>query len=281
MNQPPQHGRPSGRPSAKRAAWLRPIGVAEGTWAYTQQRSIADHYSDFVDATPLCELDQQFLVECFPRPNPAVGRPTPLILDLGCGDGRSLLSLMRRGYRGLGVDLSEPMLQAFSAKEVGEKSQGKAWKLRCNLVELDGLADDSVDHAICMFSTLGMVHGGQHRQAVLRHARRVVRKNGTLVLHVHHRWSQWNEPGGKRKLWASFLRSRWSRDHDFGDQVYAYRGLERMFLHRFSRREVVRLLESSGWVTDSVRAISLDGRQFIPTRWWNLFRVGGFMLTGK
>ncbi len=294
MNQPPKPAPPDDHAIPRRPDWLRPSGVAEGTWAYTQQRSIADHYADFVEGTPLCHLDQQFIRDTFPPLHPATnstvsaasagdsGAPAgedskipaakirrPLILDLGCGNGRSLIPLARRGYRTLGVDLSQPMLEAYA---------GDAWKLRCNLVDLQCLADASVDHVICMFSTLGMIHGAANRGRVLRHARRLVRPSGTLVLHVHNRASGWTEPGGRRKLLASWFRSLRDPEHDFGDEVYRYRGLEKMYLHRFSRREITASVNRAGWRIRCVKAISLDGTGLVDWKAWQPHRAGGFLI---
>ena len=46
---------------------------------------------------------------------------------------------------------------------------------RANLVELDGVRDKSLDGAICLFSTLGMIRGRKNRRRVLDHAQRILR----------------------------------------------------------------------------------------------------------
>lgn len=42
-------------------------------------------------------------------------RPGSLILDLGCGSGRDLLHFSRRGFRAIGIDYSQNLLQLASA----------------------------------------------------------------------------------------------------------------------------------------------------------------------
>ncbi len=101
MSQPPRStGDGTGPP-----AWRRPRGVASGTWEYVNQRSIADRYDQFVADTPLCDLDQSILQELFPRTE-----QQEIVLDLGCGSGRTAIPLAKRGYRLIGVDLSQAML---------------------------------------------------------------------------------------------------------------------------------------------------------------------------
>jgi SAM-dependent methyltransferase len=132
--------------------------------------------------------------------------------------------------------------------------------LRSNLVELDCLADSIADHGICLFSTLGMIQGSENRQAFLRHVARIIRPGGQFVVHVHNRWAALREPRGIRTLTLNWLRSLGSGDHiEFGDQTYSYRGLDSMFMHRFSGRELANLLRRGGWRIDHLHPISLDG----------------------
>ena len=270
MSQPPANQRPP--------EWRRPPGVAPGTWQYVNQRSIADHYDDFVADTPLCELDNRIIHQTFPafannatdaqRANP------PTVLDLGCGTGRTAIPLSKLGYEVIGVDLSRPMLDQLIAKTREQKS-ANIQAVQANLVCLDCFADNSVDHAVCMFSTLGMIQSRTNRRAMLRHASRIVRPGGTLVAHVHHRWAGLHERGGWAKLVSSFFKSLLNRGYEFGDATYEYRGVEKMFMHRFSRRELLQDFGQSGWDVESIQNVSLDGASITKS----LFRAGGFMIT--
>lgn len=205
-----------------------------------------------------------------------------MVLDLGCGPGRASLPLARLGYDVVAIDLSTPMLRVTVAKSAATATPGRIFPLRANLVELDGLADDSADHAVCLFSTLGMIQGRQHRQAMLRHVARILRApsqthpaRGRMLLHVHNRWSALLEPGGWRRLATSWCRARGQADWEFGDWIYAYRGLDRMFIHRFSRREILSDLVACGWQIETVRPIAVDG-----TRIDQSTRLpGGYLIT--
>lgn len=275
MSQPPANQPPPD--------WRRPRGVAPGTWAYVNQRSIADRYDDFVADTPLCQLDDQIIRQAFPgfpkEPNGQTADVVEAILDLGCGTGRTAIPLAERGYDVIGVDLSHTMLSRMLAKTEGldERSRNRIQAVQANLVQLECFADNSIDHAVCMFSTLGMIAGRSNRQTMLRHVTRIVRPGGKFVLHVHNRWAALQESGGTAKLFRSWCRSLLDRDHELGDAVYAYRGLEKMFMHRFSRRELVKDLEDCGWGIDEVNLVSLDGATMVQsTR-----NAGGFIVVAK
>lgn len=255
MSQPPP-SRPDGDDarldvSAAPPRWRRPRGVSAGTWQYVNERSIADRYDQFVADTPLCELDSTLLQEVFP----VTDRDTTII-DLGCGSGRTAVPLADRGYTIVGVDLSLRMLAVMMGKAI---THGRILPIRCNLVDLDCLRDQSVDHAICMFSTLGMIQGSAHRQSFLQHVSRIVRPGGRFVVHVHNRWAALHEPRGIQSLVASWLRSVRDHDIDFGDAIYQYRGLENMFMHRFSKQELVNQLTGTGWTIERLLKVSLDG----------------------
>jgi SAM-dependent methyltransferase len=275
MNQPPQN-QSSGRLPPQ---WRRPVGVAEGTWHYVNQRSIADHYDDFVADTPLCTLDQKIVQATFPGRLDDSGQS---IVDLGCGTGRTVLPLSRRGYHLLAVDLSEAMLQRLVTKRDAQNvangdvanGSGTVQPMRANLVQLQCIAENSLDHAVCLFSTLGMVAGRRNRETVLQHVSRIVRPGGRFVLHVHHRYSAVHEPGGLRKLSQSWWNSITRSDADFGDSVYQYRGLDEMFMHRFSRRELKAILTSTHWQIDELYFVSLDGASVTKS----LFSAGGFIV---
>jgi ubiquinone/menaquinone biosynthesis C-methylase UbiE len=238
--------------------WRRPRGVAPGTWEYVHQRSIADHYDAFVADTPLCGLDQQILQESLPGPN----RPrSEVVIDLGCGSGRTALPLAERGYDVIGVDLSRAMLEIMNDKFGAGCTAGTIFPVQANLVELGCFAEQSVDHAVCLFSTMGMIHGRSNRRSMLNTLFKLVRPGGAFILHVHHRWAALREHQGIRQLARSWWNAIQDRNSEFGDCTYAYRGLQSMFMHRFSKRELKQDLRATGWTIGRIDPISIDGSQ--------------------
>ncbi len=244
---------PSKPPS--RPTWQLPSGVPRGLWDYSQAAYIADDYDEYFEWNSLFEFDEAVLQASFPPPG--------VVADLGCGTGRALVPLVTGGLTGVAVDLSEHMLRI-----VQQKADIAGLEIEClqaNLVELDCLRDQSVDYAMCMFSTLGMIQGRQNRQQMLRHVVRILKPGGRFVLHIHNFWYNLFDPGGPWWVLSSLARAAVSRQFELGDKVFPYRGIPNMFLHVFRRGEIVRDLRRAGFQIAEV--IPLDTARRHRLRW--------------
>lgn len=253
-----------------RPDWQLPPGVGRGLWDYSRSRSIAEDYDDYFAFNSLFDFDEQVLLDYL--------QPPGLVADLGCGTGRALEPLIEAGHRGLAIDLSQPMLEV-----VHEKFQGEAGQpiqcLRANLVQLDALRDASVDHAICMFSTLGMIRGRENRQQALMHVRRILKPGGRFVFHVHNYWYNLRDPGGPGWVAKNLLTAPFSKSIEVGDKWFPYRGLTNMYLHVFRWRELAVDLRQAK--LEIVKQIRLDTARRHPLKWPWLFpaiRTNGWIV---
>jgi ubiquinone/menaquinone biosynthesis C-methylase UbiE len=246
-----------------RPQWQLPLGVTRGLWEYAHSDIIADDYDAYFAENKLFDFDEQVLSRHFTKRGAWVA-------DLGCGTGRALVPLVRRGFRGLAVDLSERMLQV-----VRRKAESESLPIQCvlaNLVELDCLADDSIDYSMCLFSTLGMIRGWQNRQRVLDHVQRILRPGGVFVLHVHNFWYNLYDPGGPWWVISNYLRAAVRRDVEPGDKFFPYCGVNNMFLHVFTHGELRRAVRRAGFAIREM--IPLDPRRVRALRWpWLLGRL--------
>jgi len=273
-NQPPPNDRSNTdalRPTATDAPphWQLPPGVSRGLWDYAHSEAVATDYDNYFIENQLFEFDEQVLARYLVPPG--------LVADLGCGTARALMPLTRRGYRGLAIDISDHMLEVVREKATQENLPIEC--LNANLVQLDPVDDDSVDHAMCMFSTLGMIRGQEHRQQALTHVRRILRPGGRFVLHVHNFWFNLFDPGGPWWVFRSLFRSRWQRDFERGDKFFDYRGVPKMFLHVFTRGELRRDLRRAGFRI--VRWIPLHHTRQRELRhaWWcGRLRANGWII---
>ena len=258
---------------ARPPQWQLPPGVAPGTWDYVHSPTIAASYGAFLAASGIEPIDWEIVRSALPPPAPQRGT---VVADFGCGSGRTLLPLAAAGYAALGIDLSQAMLEALAAEA---RQQGlPVALLRANLVQLQCLADASVDHGVCLFSTLGMIQGRLHRRGVLRHMARIVRPGGRLILHVHNRWAALADPGGPAWLASSYWRSIRRAHCDPGDRVYAYRGLADMFLHSYSRRELLADLRSARLRVVALHPLNRRADAPLPAaRWLPMLRAGGYI----
>ena len=240
----------------------RPPGVTRGLWQYVHDRQIAEDYDDFFACNRLFEFDVQVLARYI--------HGDGLVVDFGCGTGRSLLPLLRRGLRGLGIDLSQRMLQIAA-----EKAREENLPLECihaNLVELDFLADDTADFALCMFSTLGMIEGRDNRRRLLDHVRRILKPDGPFIVHVHNYWFNLTKRDEAWWVAKDLAKALFCRGHERGDKSFIYRGIRDMYLHVYTRRELIGVLREAGFLP--IEVIPLHRLRDRPLRWpWLLGAV--------
>jgi SAM-dependent methyltransferase len=206
-------------------------------WQYVQADHIAEQYDDHFALNRLFEFDEQILARHFSRPG--------LVVDFGSGTGRALVGLARRGFRGLAVDLSPAMLRIVAEKARTENLP--IHLLQANLVQLDCIRSRSADYGICLFSTLGMIRRRENRHRLLAHARRILKPGGLFVLHVHNLWYNLFDPAGRRWLLRHLPTALLDRRLELGDKFFHYRAIPQMFLHTFTRRELLRALARAGF----------------------------------
>jgi ubiquinone/menaquinone biosynthesis C-methylase UbiE len=216
--------------------WKLPPGVDRGLWDYLHNEAMVRAYDESLAGTSLLQADLGFCEHHFQTP----GR----LIDLGCGTGRLLVHFARKGFDCIGVDLSEAMLTIATENA---KLEGLSISLlKANLVELDAIADASFDYAACLFSSLGMIRGADNRQRFLGHVARILKPEGTFVLHVHNRWFRFGRGLGKK-------------GNERGDRVMpqAHGGAE-LTLHHFTRREATEALRAVYFDAFAVQPVGLD-----------------------
>jgi SAM-dependent methyltransferase len=252
--------------------WRLPPGVTRDLWDYVHSPALAQGYDAGLLGSGLAEADVAFVAEHCPQP----GR----LLDLGCGTGRLLIPFARRGYWVLGVDLSEEMLKVARAKAAAEGVAVQV--LKGNLVELDALTDQSFDYAACLFSTLGMVAPALARRRVVGHAYRLLRSGGRFMFHVHNRWWNVRDPGGRRWLVADTFRKLLRRPNAGDRTMPPHQGLAGLTLHHFTRREAIGLLAEAGFEVVEVRPVGLGpGGKLAWPHLLPTLRAAGYLLAAR
>ncbi|MBM3213461.1 class I SAM-dependent methyltransferase [Candidatus Poribacteria bacterium] len=82
------------------------------------------------------------------------------VLDVGCGAGRHAMLLAEYGYRVVGVDASEPLIQAAAHSR---KPDGPCYAL----ADMRALPfDGAFDVAICMFASFGLLDDSGNQRAL-------------------------------------------------------------------------------------------------------------------
>jgi len=220
--------------------WQLPTGVDRGLWDYLHSSEMVGGYDNQMAASPMARADIAFCERHFPTP----GR----LIDLGCGTGRLCAHFAARGYDCVGVDLSEEMLKAASARCPGMRF------VKANLVDFDPSTEfvEPFDYAACLFSTWGMIRGVENRRKMLANVQRLLKPGGKFVVHVHNRW---------------FAGLGWKRFRS-GDLTMpqAYGGAP-LTLHHFSRSEAIRALHSSGFRVTDVTPIGVSDEVRLTYPW--------------
>lgn len=256
------------RESRRPADWELPVGVDRALWDYLNNDSVAYDYDTYFSEHNLLRLDREFLDRHFVRP----GR----LLDLGCGTARLTIHFARRGFDAIGVDLSEKMLAV--ARQKFQQEGLPAVLVKANICALDCFASESVDYAISMFSTLGMVIGSEERQQAIRSTHRLLRPGGLFGLHLHNWWYNLSDPQGRRWLLRDAMKRLLGRP-GAGDKVMeSYRGIPGLRLHVFTAREVLREMSRGGFTLREAYPLcpSRSGR-WAGAPWLANFRSNGWL----
>lgn len=267
-----------------RPSWQLPPGVSKGAWDYVTQAHIASEYDAFHEGHPLLQLDRQLVREVADQIASQCGDEAPIAMDLGCGTGRTLLPLVERGWRTIGVDLSHAMLSCAFSKYAEQRSEQPAAMVlvHSNMAQLDFLRDRSLHLATCLYSSIGMVQGRAHRRRVFEQVARALRPEGRFLVHVHNRGIWTRDPGGLLRMVRDRLRSMSDPVWEYGDRVYAYRGLPSMYLHIYSARELRCDLQRAGLRIERFLPLNITSSGSLRFPWWlRAFRAGGFFAIAK
>ncbi len=157
------------------------------------------------------------------------------VLEIGCGEGGVLKASLERGYRGTGVELSEPRYehaQSFLQQELGE---GKIKLVRQDIhqVQADDPALGGPFDLIILKDVIEHIH---HKPQLLHRLKDFLKPDGIIFFG----FPPWQMPfGGHQQICSSKVLSVWPWCHLL--PRFLYRGLLRLF--REPEAKIADLLE--------------------------------------
>ena len=153
------------------------------------------------------------------------------LVDIGCGNGRHLLLSGKIFRKAIGIDISIALLKIVK-KRIFENKIDNVFLVHSDFVNLP-LKSNSAD-AVLFIASLHNVKGRENRVKALCEVRRILKKDGKVLISV---WSRWQDRYRKMffKKWFTSIGK-----NEFGDIDIFWRqnGLNiPRFYHLYSKKE--------------------------------------------
>ncbi|MBN2713299.1 MAG: class I SAM-dependent methyltransferase [Planctomycetes bacterium] len=203
---------------------------------YVNNREIAYGYDTTFAGHPLFELDCRYIERHL--------KTGGTILDLGCGTGRHLVYFGKLGHKVCGVDLSPHMLDEASANCLANNVDASLVLGDMISPPLNGERFDAV---LMMFSTFGLIRGVENRQKLLENTKKLLKKDGRLIFHVHNRNFGASAVMEKYRQLRDGIKS-YLGECEPGDMIMKnYRNIQDLYCHFFTMDEVREILHNCGY----------------------------------
>jgi tRNA (uracil-5-)-methyltransferase TRM9 len=181
-------------------------------------------------------------------------KETDVVADLGCGNGRHLISCAEQCSSAFGVDLSIKMLNIVRQK-LHTKSIRNVSLVHADVVELP-IANNMLDAAL-FIASLHNIQRKEHRHAALQEVMRILKPQGTALISV---WSRWQDTYYKHFLKQFIVRTR-----DFGDIDVYWRkhnlSVPR-FYHLYGKGEFFQELQDAGFRIERLLSVKIHSKRF-------------------
>ncbi len=106
------------------------------------------------------------------------------VLALGCGGGREVFAIKKKGFDILGIDISERLIE--SARVYAKQNKIDIEFYTKDIMELEFLKPKSFDYVIMFKSVIGNI---KERVRLLRKIKKVMKPEGILIFTTYYRYS--------------------------------------------------------------------------------------------
>ncbi|MFL5731635.1 MAG: class I SAM-dependent methyltransferase [Chloroflexia bacterium] len=104
------------------------------------------------------------------------------VLELGCGTGRVLVALAGAGFRVVGVDRSEGMLEVCAARAEANGAREQVRLVQADMRDLGDVPDGAFNMAFCALNTFAYLRTTDDQMAMLRAACELLVGHGILIV---------------------------------------------------------------------------------------------------
>ena len=177
-----------------------------------------------------------------------------IVADIGCGNGRHLITCAIKCRKVIGIDISQNFLNIVKKKLLDEKINNVSL-IHANMVKIP-IKENSIDSVICIAS-IHNVKGRFQRIQAFKEIFRILRENGKALISV---WSRWQD-----KYRIYFLKKLFTDKGEFGDINIYWRqnnfNIPR-FYHLYSKREFLKDLTAANFVIEEIMNVKLHSTYF-------------------
>lgn len=193
------------------------------------------------------------------------------VLDLGCGTGRHLVNLGNTTDI-TGIDISPKMIEI--ANEALKKNKIKAKTIVGDMLEIDSLVKNEIfDTVIMMYHTFGSIVPARNRILLLNKIKKLLKKDGLLILHVHNR----NHIKNLKFLFNNYFNNKF----ETGDKLIHAGELKGAVMHFFSAREIKKILNSAGFKIVEFINMDIPNEEKQIKGFKKYFYSGGFIIKAQ
>jgi tRNA (uracil-5-)-methyltransferase TRM9 len=162
------------------------------------------------------------------------------VLDVGCGNGRNLISLAKTGLKCIGIDFSKNMIK--NAIAMSERNNVKIDFIIADALYLP-FKDKSFDNLIST-ATLHHIYPRINRIKTLREMRRVCK--GSIYVSVWYRWQFY------------LLKNLLKNIFHFGDVYVDWKKKDKVlkrYYHLYTKKELQRDAEKAGLIVKNIKIV--------------------------
>lgn len=184
-------------------------------------------------------------------------KPGDNLLDIGCGSGRHAVELAQRGFRVVGIDPSNAMIQAARQAASGMDNEPQFIQARAEQFK----SGQKFEAALCLFTTLGQIDNGGDNRLLVERVFDLLNKDGYFVVEIPH--PEWVKTNLVYEEYIPFQKGTMYIERSFSESdntiteifTRVTRAERRAYLLKyrlFSREELVTMLETCGFLIKAV-----------------------------